>query len=449
MRGAEVDEGGRVVEALDHLNRLRKLVAADLLAEGGGVALRLGAEGRVRVDELERGGGGARDVRGEASAEDVAGRGEALVVNDGAGAAAEAANGAEGGAQGANVEGDIGDRNAKVLGGAAAGLAEDAEAHRIVENDAELVFLAEADNLLEVADVAGVAEDTLGDDELAGGAVLAGGLGAGVDGGHQLLELKHVIVVVVFDVGAAKGGALLDGDAARLVHEDLVAAGGEGGDDRGDGGERIRVEGGVLDTHEGADIVLNIKVGLDGAVEAAGAGAADAVDADGGLGDLSNVLVDAERVEVEGAEVNAASGGGERVGGEVNVLPAAANHLQLRQRLLRVGRGGGARLEGLALEAADQLLALGLRRGVEGGALLGLVVRHGPEVDKDDDHQHLDHHVAGVGAPLGEDELEELVAALAGVVKGVHRDGANLGELIDEHSAQCVFLLFCGLTSLF
>lgn len=125
--------------------------------------------GVVGVHDLEALGHNGGGVAGQRSRETVGVGADVLVVGHVLVSEDETAGGAEGGGHGPDGDVDGGCAlEAEVLGETAAGGAEDTEGHGLVDKESVLVLVLEFDELWQRSDVAGVVEEALGDDELAG-----------------------------------------------------------------------------------------------------------------------------------------------------------------------------------------------------------------------------------------------------------------------------------------
>ena len=157
---------------------------------------------------------------------------------------------------------------AVVAGRAASAFADDAEAVGIVHHDPGAVFLRQAADLREVRDVAAHGEDAVRHDEAAGALRHAPEL---------LLQIVHIVVLEAEHLPEGQSAAVVQARVVLAVHDHIVPA----TDNRADDAE-VRLEPGGEGHHrlfpqEGGQLLFQLKVQLQRAVEEARAGAAGAI----------------------------------------------------------------------------------------------------------------------------------------------------------------------------
>mmetsp|Transcript_32871 Transcript_32871/g.104064 ORF Transcript_32871/g.104064 Transcript_32871/m.104064 type:complete len:448 (-) Transcript_32871:111-1454(-) len=278
---ALADGLGRQREVLDRRVR-RALVHERAGAEAGEGVLRLldvfaqphDALG-LRLEEVQRLDGDAAHEGRRRGAEDVAGAAQALVVHHLGAPDADAADAAE--AVRERREQHLGGRDGHlvVLAGAAAGVAEHAEAEGVVEDEAVLEALLEPHDRGQVADVAAVLEEPFRHDEAPVPRRVAPQLLVLLLHLQQLqLQIAHVVVLVAVDVRAAEAHARPDGLVAGLVHHEDVAALREGRDGGRHRRRGVAVHDALVGAEEPRHLGLDLHVHVEGAVESARAAAA-------------------------------------------------------------------------------------------------------------------------------------------------------------------------------
>ena len=154
-----------------------------------------------------------------------------------------------------------------IAGCAAAALADDAEAVRVVDHDACAVFLRQRADLGQVGNIAAHGEHAVGHDEAAGGV------------GHLLqflFQIRHVVMLVAKHLAVGELAAVIEAGMVLTVHDDIVMQADNGADDAEIGLEARR-EGhdGVL-AQKFCQLVLQLQMQLERAVQKPRAGAAGA-----------------------------------------------------------------------------------------------------------------------------------------------------------------------------
>ena len=161
---------------------------------------------------------------------------------------------------------------AVVAGRAASAFADDAEAVGIVHHDPCAVFLCQAADFREIRDVAAHGEHAVRHDEAAGGLRHAPEL---------LLQIVHVVVLEPEHFPEGQPAAVIQARVVLAVHDHIVPATDDGADDA-----EVRLEAGGEGHHrflpqESGQLLFQLKVQLQRAVEEARAGTAGAVLLDG------------------------------------------------------------------------------------------------------------------------------------------------------------------------
>ena len=186
----------------------------------------------------------------------------------------EAADGGERLGEGAHDDIDVGELT-EVVADAATLASEDAEAVSLIDHQGGVVFVAELDHLIDLSDIALHREDAVGDDEFAVvGVVLL----------EETLEVFEVEMLVFVVGGEGYLLALHDGSVVTLVEIDEVVASGDAGDGARVGEEARGEEHDGILAQELAELVLELDMDVESAVEEGRAGAASTVFVDGGFG---------------------------------------------------------------------------------------------------------------------------------------------------------------------
>ena len=94
---------------------------------------------------------------------------------------------------------------------------------------------------------------------------------------EHIAQIFHVIVPKVHHVGPAQGDAGIEGLVDGLVHDEEVAALGKGRHGRRGRRGTVGVHDGAVRSHVIRDGILEVQVGIDGAVEATGTAGATAI----------------------------------------------------------------------------------------------------------------------------------------------------------------------------
>mmetsp|Transcript_44272 Transcript_44272/g.103531 ORF Transcript_44272/g.103531 Transcript_44272/m.103531 type:complete len:334 (-) Transcript_44272:134-1135(-) len=288
-------------------------------------------------ERLHGGDGGVGRERGR---EAVAGAGETLVRDDVFGAGAEAADGAEAVLERADEHVNRRRRHAARLGGAAAGSAKRREAERVVDDEVEPVDVAQPEQLDERRHVARIGEEPLDEDETAWplGRRRVPHLLLGALRGERRLQSADVVVSEGAHLATREAHAHRRREVHAVVDEEKVALAHEGGDDRGDGRDAERVDDGLLGAQEGGQLVLQLEVHVERAVEAARTASAAAVSLERALGRLTRQGCRGEPAEIGAPQVEGRSDGLlrrlargqlERLSGDGGSL---AGHLGTQQR---------------------------------------------------------------------------------------------------------------------
>ena len=184
-----------------------------------------------------------------------------------------------------------------IAGCAAASLADDAEAVRVVDHDACAVFLRQRADLGQVGNVAAHGEHAVGHDQAARRL-------------RHLLELLfkvcHIVVLVAQHLAVGQLAAVIEAGMVLTVHDDIVMQADNGADDAEIGLEARR-EGhdGVL-AQKFCKLVLQLQMQLERAVQETGAGAAGAERLIGVHTGFDDCFVRCQAEIVVGAEHDAA-----------------------------------------------------------------------------------------------------------------------------------------------
>lgn len=194
-----------------------------------------------------------------------------------------------------------------MLGETTSGASEKTKGVRFVEDKTVFVFVLQSDDFREVGHVAGGFEEAFGDDEAAGEGFA--GLFAR-DFLEHAFEVGHVVVRKPFNRAAGDLDALLNCKVAGAVGDDDVPALGERGNDRGDGGEALRVDDACGKAEEPGDLELGGNVDVLGTVEVRGPACTDAVGTQDGDRAFFDQLRRGEVEVVVSAEVEEGPGGG-------------------------------------------------------------------------------------------------------------------------------------------
>jgi hypothetical protein len=194
-----------------------------------------------------------------------------------------APHGGEGLGEGAHHEVDL-VFEAEVLAGTAAVRAEHPDAVGVVDHEAHAEALLERDDLVELRDVSLHGEDAVDHDEDATARIPGRDL-------ELLLEVCHVVVLVLVVLAEAETTAVDDAGVVEVVEDGDVAASQQRGEhaeihlEAGGEGER-----GVA-LHELGDLLLELDVDVEGAIEQPRPGGARAVHGDRHGGGLLHVGV--------------------------------------------------------------------------------------------------------------------------------------------------------------
>ena len=271
----EERDDGRLGVAYLEAQVLEGLEGVALIVPQGGVALGFAAHD---VQGLEhRGGAGGSDAGGE----DVGTHAVFHPIDSVLVGSDEAAHRGEALAEGAHDELHIVEL-AEVVAGAATFTAEDAEAVGLVDHQRGAVFVADVHHLVHVGHVALHRENAVGDHQL-----------GGLDGhlGEHALKVGHVVVAVFLRAGKGDELALHDAGVHALVIEEVIATADHVGNDAAVGQETSREEHHAVLAEELGQLVLQLYVDVEGAVEERRAGATGAVLVNGALGGLFQTRV--------------------------------------------------------------------------------------------------------------------------------------------------------------
>ena len=218
-----------------------------------------------------------------------------------------AAQGRQGLGEGAHVDVHL-ILQAKIAGGAAAALAQHAQAVGVVHHDAGAVLPGQGADLRQLGDVAAHGEHAVGDDQHA---VLA------VDLLQDALQLRHVVVAVAQHLTVAHLAPGVDAGVVLLVADHIVVAVHQGGDDAHVGLEAGAEGDNAVLPQELGQLRLQLQMQLQRAVEEAGAGAAGAVLLQGLHTGLDDLRLDGQAQVVVGAQHDAALA----LHGDLHILP--------------------------------------------------------------------------------------------------------------------------------
>mmetsp|Transcript_37047 Transcript_37047/g.87213 ORF Transcript_37047/g.87213 Transcript_37047/m.87213 type:complete len:437 (-) Transcript_37047:363-1673(-) len=258
---------------------------------------------RLLHDAEGRDGGSGIEGR-QGGREAVARAGQALMRRDRLIRDREPPNRRKCRAHGAADERHVGGLHQVVLAAAAARRAQRPERHALFQKDPELELVGKRDDLRERADHASVLIQAFDHDEAAVqhlGRLLAVRLR---DDLQDSLEVSDVVVAKLLDVRARKVEARQNCVVHRLVANDQISTLEEGRDDRGDGGHVVGVDDSGLRSHEVRQLLLELQMHVDRAVEATGPAGAHAVLADRALAILLDRVLAQEVEEVERRKVH-------------------------------------------------------------------------------------------------------------------------------------------------